>query len=53
MLTGLVVGWRVHTSVPEFLAGVGLLLLFALAANKTACVIVRAIRAIRAIRESR
>jgi ABC-2 type transport system permease protein len=31
MLTGLVVGWRVHTSVPEFLAGVGLLLLFALA----------------------
>jgi ABC transporter DrrB family efflux protein len=31
MLTGLVVGWRVHTSVPEFFAGVGLLLLFALA----------------------
>jgi ABC transporter DrrB family efflux protein len=28
MLSGLAVGWRVHTSVPEFLAGVGLLLLF-------------------------
>src|SRR5687768_16269995 len=31
MLTGLAVGWRVHSSVPEFFAGVGLLLLFALA----------------------
>ncbi len=31
MVSGLAVGWRVHTSVPEFLAGVGLLLLFALA----------------------
>jgi len=31
MLTGLLVEWRVHTSVPEFLAGVGLLLLFAFA----------------------
>ena len=31
MLSGLAVGWRVHTSVPEFFAGVGLLLLFALA----------------------
>src|SRR6266540_2266066 len=29
MLTGLAVGWRVHSSLPEFLAGVGLLLLFA------------------------
>ncbi|TFB52961.1 ABC transporter permease [Cryobacterium sp. TMT1-62] len=28
MLTGLLVGWRVNSSVPEFLAGVGLLLLF-------------------------
>ena len=28
MLSGLAVGWRVHTGVPEFLAGVGLLLLF-------------------------
>jgi ABC-2 type transport system permease protein len=28
MLSGLAVGWRVHTSVPEFFAGVGLLLLF-------------------------
>jgi ABC-2 type transport system permease protein len=26
--TGLMVGWRVNTSLPEFLAGVGLLLLF-------------------------
>ena len=31
MLTGLLVEWRVHTSIPEFLAGVGLLLLFAFA----------------------
>lgn len=31
MLTGLAVGWRVHSGVAEFLAGVGLLLLFALA----------------------
>ena len=31
MLTGLLVEWRVHTSVPEFLAGIGLLLLFAFA----------------------
>jgi len=29
MLSGLAVGWRVHSSVGEFLAGVGLLLLFA------------------------
>ena len=31
MLTGLAVGWRVHAGVLEFLAGVGLLLLFAFA----------------------
>ena len=31
MATGLLVEWRVHTSVPEFLGGVGLLLLFAFA----------------------
>jgi ABC-2 type transport system permease protein len=31
MLTGLAVGWRVHTSVPEFLAGVVLLLVFTFA----------------------
>jgi ABC-2 type transport system permease protein len=31
MLTGLAVGWRVHTNVLEFLAGVALLLLFAIA----------------------
>ena len=31
MASGFVVGWRVHTSVLEFLAGVGLLLLFAFA----------------------
>jgi ABC transporter DrrB family efflux protein len=31
MLSGLAVGWRVHSSVPEFFAGVGLLLLFAFA----------------------
>jgi len=31
MVTGLAVGWRVHSSVLEFLAGVGLLLLFAFA----------------------
>jgi ABC transporter DrrB family efflux protein len=31
MLSGLVVGWRVHTSPPEFLGGVALLLLFAFA----------------------
>ena len=31
MLTGLLVEWRVHTSIPEFLGGVGLLLLFAFA----------------------
>jgi ABC-2 type transport system permease protein len=31
MLTGLVVGWSVHTGFPEFLAGYGLLLLFAFA----------------------
>ncbi len=30
-LTGLVVGWRIHTSVPEALAGYALLLLFAYA----------------------
>ena len=31
MLSGLLVGWRVHTGIPEFLAGVALLLLFAFA----------------------
>ena len=31
MLSGLAVGWRVHNSAPEFLAGVGLLLLFTFA----------------------
>ena len=31
MLSGLVVGWRVNTGIPSFLAGVGLLLLFAFA----------------------
>ncbi|HEV8656452.1 MAG TPA: ABC transporter permease [Candidatus Limnocylindria bacterium] len=31
MLTGLAVGWRVHTDVLSFLGGVGLLLLFAFA----------------------
>jgi ABC-2 type transport system permease protein len=31
MLTGLAVGWRVHTGVAELLAGVGLLLLFTFA----------------------
>jgi ABC transporter DrrB family efflux protein len=31
MLSGLAVGWRVHSSLFEFVAGVGLLLLFALA----------------------
>ena len=31
MVSGLAVGWRVHTSAPEFLAGVGLLLLFTFA----------------------
>jgi len=31
MLSGLAVGWRVHTGVWEFLAGVGLLLLFTFA----------------------
>jgi ABC transporter DrrB family efflux protein len=31
MLSGLAVGWRVHTGVPEFFAGVGLLLLFVFA----------------------
>lgn len=31
MLSGLAVGWRVHTGIPQFLAGVGLLLLFAFA----------------------
>jgi ABC transporter DrrB family efflux protein len=31
MLSGLAVGWRVHTGVPEFLAGVALLLLFTFA----------------------
>jgi ABC transporter DrrB family efflux protein len=31
MLSGLAVDWRVHTSVPEFLGGVGLLLLFVFA----------------------
>jgi ABC transporter DrrB family efflux protein len=31
MVSGLAVGWRVHSGVPEFLAGVGLLLLFAFA----------------------
>lgn len=31
MLSGLAVGWRVHTGIPEFLAGVALLLLFAFA----------------------
>jgi ABC-2 type transport system permease protein len=31
MLSGLAVGWRVHTGIAEFLAGVGLLLLFTFA----------------------
>ena len=31
MLSGLAVGWRVHSGVPKFLAGVALLLLFAFA----------------------
>jgi ABC transporter DrrB family efflux protein len=31
MLSGLVVGWTVRTGLPEFLAGIGLLLLFAFA----------------------
>jgi ABC-2 type transport system permease protein len=31
MLSGLFVGWRVHSGIPEFLAGVALLLLFAFA----------------------
>ena len=31
MLSGLAVGWTVHTGIPELLAGVGLLLLFAFA----------------------
>jgi ABC-2 type transport system permease protein len=31
MVSGLAVGWRVHTGIPQFLAGVGLLLLFAFA----------------------
>ncbi len=31
MITGFIVGWRVNSSFPEFLAGVGLLLLFAYA----------------------
>lgn len=31
MASGFVVGWRVHTGLPELLAGAGLLLLFALA----------------------
>jgi ABC-2 type transport system permease protein len=31
MVTGLAVGWRVHGSVPEFFAGIGLLLLFVFA----------------------
>jgi ABC transporter DrrB family efflux protein len=31
MVTGLAVGWRVHGSIPEFFAGVGLLLLFVFA----------------------
>jgi ABC-type polysaccharide/polyol phosphate export permease len=31
MISGLVVGWTVRTSIPEFLVGVGLLLLFAFA----------------------
>jgi ABC-type multidrug transport system permease subunit len=31
MVSGLAVGWRVHSSVPEFAAGVALLLLFTFA----------------------
>ena len=31
MLSGLAVGWRVHSNAPEFLAGIGLLLLFTFA----------------------
>jgi ABC-2 type transport system permease protein len=31
MLSGLFVGWTVHTGIPELLAGIGLLLLFAFA----------------------
>ncbi|WP_374223603.1 ABC transporter permease [Arthrobacter sp. ISL-30] len=34
--TGLMVGWRVNTSLPEFLAGVGLLLLFSYAFSHSA-----------------
>ncbi|MGK2965095.1 MAG: ABC transporter permease [Tepidiformaceae bacterium] len=33
MLSGLAVGWRVHCSVPEFFAGVGLLILFVFAVS--------------------
>jgi ABC-2 type transport system permease protein len=31
MVSGLAVGWKVHSSIPEFFAGVGLLLLFVFA----------------------
>jgi ABC transporter DrrB family efflux protein len=31
MVTGMAIGWRVHGSVPEFFAGIGLLLLFVFA----------------------
>ena len=31
MISGLAVGWRVHTGIPEFFGGVGLLLLFVFA----------------------
>jgi ABC transporter DrrB family efflux protein len=43
-LTGLVVGWRIHSSVPEALAGFGLLLLFAYAVSWVMAVVGLAVR---------
>ena len=46
MLSGLAVGWRVHTGVPEFFAGVGLLLLFAFAMSWVGIVLGLAVRTV-------
>ena len=46
MLSGLAVGWRVHSSVPEFFAGVGLLLLFTFAMSWVGVVMGLAVRTV-------
>jgi ABC-2 type transport system permease protein len=44
MLTGFLVGWRVHSSPLEMLAGIGLLLLFSYAFSWVMCLLGRSVR---------